>query len=150
MKKNRHARMYEEIAKHGQNLIHLFSLPADTDPVILCKKLKRLETKAHHATTCLCNTNTLNMLGLNRFTGYDVHQATDEEQDEFFDKILNGLDKILNFRAQNIPVFINYDPRGYALKIKSEWTRGYAIAGGRIETDFGGYGLIAPEFTGEE
>lgn len=138
---NKHDRMYQQIEKHGADLNKIFK--TEFDNVKLCKKLLTLENKAHHATTCLCNTNTLDLLELNRFTGYDVKQTTEEEQDAFFEKILNSVDKILNFKAQNIPVFINHDPRGYALKIKSEYCQGL-----QIHQDFGGYGILAPEFEG--
>ncbi len=139
----KHERMYEQIEKHGANLNAIFN--TDLDNIKLCKKLFQLENKAHHATTCLCNTNTLNLLDLNPYTGYDVKQATEEEQDAFFDDILNKVDKILKFREKNIPVFINHDPRGYALKIKSEYVREHNL---QIHQDFGGFGIIAPKFDG--
>ena len=151
---NKHKRMYQQIENHGNNLKGIFARKtwgkdclefSQIDPVKLCKKLLRLENKAHHATTCLCNTNTLDLLELNRFTGYDVKQATEEEQDAFFEAILNKVDKILHFKEKNIPVFINYDPRGYALKIKDDYVREHKLI---IHQDFGGYGIIAPEFDG--
>lgn len=148
-RKQQHENMYQQITKHGENLIRLFNLPIDTGPVKLCKSLQRLETKAHHAATCLSNTNTLDRLELNRFTGYDVHQATEDEQTVFFDKILKSVDKLLNFKKQHIPVFVNFDPRGYALKIRPEYVEALRAGSNGIETDWGGFGLIAPEFTGE-
>jgi hypothetical protein len=140
---NKHDRMYQQIEKHGANLNAIFNTGIDN--IKLCKKLNSIEIKAHHATTCLCNTNTLNLLELNRFTGYDVKQATEDEQDAFFDAILNKVDKILKFREKNIPVFINHDPRGYALKIKDDYVRNNNIT---IYQDFGGYGILVPEFDG--
>jgi len=142
---NKHERMYEQIRTHGENLNKIFAL--NEDPIKLAKKLHALEVKAHHAATCLLNTNTLNLLELNRFTGYDVTQATEEEQEKFFGKILDKVDKLLNFRAQNIPVFINYDARGYTLKIKSEYVANITE---RIERDWGGYGILSPDFDGKE
>jgi hypothetical protein len=139
-------RMYEEIRKHGENLNNIFH--TDLDPVKLCKKLFKLENKAHHAATCLCNTNTLDRLALTRdeeHTGHYPRQATEDEQDLFFDKILKSVRKILNV-PDTYPIFINHDPRGYALKIKSEYV---SMTNMKIYTDWGGYGIIAPEFTGE-
>ena len=143
--KNRKERMYAAIELHGENLNVIFKTGIDN--ITLCKKLFRLENKAHHATTCLCNTNTLDRLELNRFTGYDVKQATEEEQDAYFNKILESLDKILDFKRKGVPVFINHDPRGYALKIRESWVTEYKNKGGRIYSDWGGYGILAPDLT---
>jgi len=41
-----------------------------------------------------------------------------------------------------IPVFFNSDPRGYALKIKDDYTRDITIY-----RDWGGYGILAPDFS---
>ena len=133
---NKHKRMYQQIENHGKNLINIFNLPETTDPVKLCKSIMRLETKAHRAATCLCNTNTLDQMN-----GYPEEQTSEADQDMFFAGILAKLDKILNFEQQNIPVFINHDPRGYALKIKSEYVNDL-----NIYRDFGGYGILAPMF----
>ena len=140
--------MYEEIEKHGQQLNDIFKTKFDN--ITLCKRLFSLENKAHRATTCLCNTNTLNLLELNRFTGYDVKQATEEEQEVFFDKITRSLEKILGKEGAG-HCFINHDPRGYALKIKDSWiTEQYKKDNKfRIYTDFGGNGILAPEFNGK-
>jgi hypothetical protein len=130
--------MYEKIEKHGKALIKFFGLP-NQDPVKLSKMLFRIERKAHHAATCLCNTNTLNLIELNQYTGYDVEQATEEEQDAFFDGLRKMIEKYIG--AENMDkVFINHDPRGYALKIKPEFADGFP------EKDWGGNGIIAPDF----
>lgn len=132
-------KMYQDIKEHGENLNAIFN--TGLDPITLCKKLHRLEVKVHHATTCLCNTNTMHLLELNRFTGYDVKQATDEEQDLFFDKIKEAVYKILGDEARD-KVFINYDPRGYALKIREDF-----VSGKNIHKDWGGFGILAPDFS---
>lgn len=135
---NKKEKMYEKIENHGKAIIRFFKLQ-DQDPVKLSKALFRLENKAHHATTCLCNTNTLNLLELNQFTGYDVKQATEEEQDKFFDGIRASLAKIIG--KDNLKkCFINFDPRGYALKIKEEFSKDF------YNKDWGGYGILAPDF----
>ena len=135
------AAMYAQIEQHGKNLNAIFN--TGINPVELCKKLNRLEKIANRASTCLCNTNTLHLLELNKFTGYDVEQATEEEQDAFFDNILKGVFNILGEKAKGA-VFINYDPRGYALKIHSEYVRANNLT---IYQDWGGYGIISPDFT---
>jgi hypothetical protein len=135
--------MFQNISAHGANLNKIFNTSFDN--VTLCKKLRRLELKASYATTCLCNTNTLNLLELNRFTGYDVEQTTEEAQDLFFDKIYKSIYKILGEKAKQY-IFINFDPRGYALKIKSEYVKKEFTAGNNIYTDFGSYGILAPDF----
>lgn len=132
-------KMYQEIEKHGENLNRIFNTSKDN--IALCKSLRRLETKAHRATTCLCNTNTLTLLELNKYTGYDVKQATEEEQDKFFDKITKSLEKIL---GKNDAIFINFDPRGYALKIKDSYIKENNL---KIYQDWGGYGILSPDFS---
>jgi hypothetical protein len=140
---NKKQTMLTEINKHGQNLNYIFN--TEFDNITLCKKLRRLERKAHFATTCLCNTNTLNLLELNRWTGYDVEQATEEEQDVFFDKIRKAVVKILGDKSKDSLV-INYDARGYALKLRQEFVKQEREQGNNIYTDWGGYGILAPDF----
>jgi len=134
-------KMYQEIEKHGKNLNNIFHTSKDN--ISLCKSLRRLEVKAHHATTCLCNTNTLHLTELNRYTGYNVDQTTEEEQDIFFDKIIKSLEKILGKKHID-KVKINYDPRGYALKIRDNYIKENNI---KIYQDWGGYGILAPDFS---
>jgi hypothetical protein len=45
--------MYNKIQKHGNNLKTIFNL--NTDSVKLCKKLFRLENKAHRLAEDYCN-----------------------------------------------------------------------------------------------
>jgi len=133
-------KMQAAIETHAANLEAIFP-NATRSGAALCKALLRLERKANWAAACLLNTNTLHLQELNRFTGYDVEQATEEEQDAFFDKILASVCKLLGPEAREL-VFINYDARGYTLKIKSEKAQGL-----KIHKDFGGYGIIAPDLT---
>lgn len=142
IKQKKHA----QILQHGENLKAIFN--TNFDAITLCKKLIRLERKANFAATCLCNTNTLHLLELNRFTGYDVIQTTEEDQNIFFNKIMKSVYKILGENREDI-IFLNLDPRGYALKIKSEYINTLRQEGKNIFTDFGGYGILAPEFTGK-
>ena len=118
--------MYEEIEKHGENIKTIFNLPSDTQPIPLCRILFRLENKAHRFATQSCNG--------------EIHL---ENFQHSTDIILRNLDNLLNFTTQEIPVFVNGDARGYTLKIGDEFIREYK---GRIYRDWGGYGIIAPDF----
>lgn len=125
---NKKERMYQQIENHGKNLNTVFGL--SEDPVKLAKRLHSIEVKAHKLAEDYCN-------GVN---GVDT-----ETWPALTDKILDRLDKIINFKKQNIPVFVNGDARGYALKIDDEYVRHYGLT---IHKDWGGYGILAPEFDG--
>ena len=108
--------MYNKIQKHGNNLKTIFNL--NTDSVKLCKKLFRLENKAHRLAEDYCN------------------GVTDNIESETI-KIINKVKKILNTNE----VFFNGDPRGYALKLSEQFSKDK-----NIHKDWGGYGIIAPNF----
>ena len=108
--------MYNKIQKHGENLKTIFKL--DVDSVKLCKKLFRLENKAHRLAEDYCN------------------GITDNIESETI-KIINKVKKILNTNE----VFFNGDPRGYALKLCDQFSKDK-----NIHKDWGGYGIIAPDF----
>jgi len=91
----------KEVIKHGENLKVFFNLPKDLNVVQLCLKLRRIEIKAH-------------ILMEERYNGTNKTEETQETENEI---ILNKVDKLLNFKQQNIPVFLNENPRGYALKV---------------------------------
>ena len=131
-------RQYEQIKAHGENLLHLFPNATERDPIALCKKLRRLEAKASRITTDYCNGD------------FDAGE-NGEKLDAALDPILAKINAILGNTGKNpVPVFVNRDPRGYALKISSEWTFAYCQqTGRRIYSDWGGYGIIAPEITGD-
>ena len=108
--------MYNKIQKHGDNLKTIFKL--DVDSVKLCKKLFRLENKAHRLAEDYCN-------------GF-----ADNIESETI-KIIDKVKKILNTNE----VFFNGDPRGYALKLCDQFSKDK-----NIHKDWGGYGIIAPDF----
>ena len=130
-------RQAEQIKDHGENLLHLFPRATERDPIKLCKTLRRMEAKAQEIALRLCN-------GPEFPGGYD-------EVDALTGAILEKVNAILGNTGKNpVPVFVNRDPRGYALKISSEWTFAYCQqTGRRIYSDWGGYGIIAPEITGD-
>ena len=123
----KHERMMKRIQKHGENLGIIFPERSIHNPIQLCKKLRQLERKAQKVALDLCNG--------------DIEQAA---ADEAFQVIEYAVNAVLCFARSDVPVFINRDPRGYALKIESEWTK---INAPRLYCDWGGYGIIAPDLT---
>ena len=111
--------MAQRIKKHGDNLKAIFNL--NIDSIKLCKQLFRLENKAHKLTTDYCNGD---------------FQGNIEKEGE---KILSKVAKILNTNTFNM--FLNTDARGYALKFFEDFSKDKTI-----HKDWGGYGLIAPDF----
>ena len=137
----RDVRKYEAIRAHGENLLAIFPNATERNPVSLCKRLRRLEAKASRICLDCCNGN------------FD-EGANGEKLDAALDAILDKVNSILGNNPEDllraVPVFVNRDPRGYALKISSEWTFAYCQqTGRRIYSDWGGYGIIAPEITGD-
>ena len=119
---NKRERMYQQIEEHGENLKKIFKL--DVDAVKLSKKLFSLENKAHRLSTQYCNG--------------DIDAGT---WDTETGKILAKVDKITGYKEKGLPVFINGDCRGYALKLRSEFAYDK-----NIYRDMGGFGILAPNF----
>ena len=124
------AKMYEAIEKHGASLNRIFNTSLDN--ITLSKRLFSLEHKAHKLAEDYCN-------GV-----VDSEQADKLEAQIVIKlhKILGGDKKPLGLE---IPVFVNMDARGYALKIDSEWMLQNAFNSG-LHRDLGGYGILAPDF----
>ncbi len=117
---NKKERMYIKIENHGKKIIEYFNLK-DVDPIQISKRLFSLENKMHKACEDYCN-------------GY----IGEKEFDIMEDKVLNKI-KILLGTSDN--VFVNGDPRGCSLKIN--------IPNTFFVQDWGGYGILAPNFRGE-
>lgn len=155
----RAVRQYEAIRAHGDNLLAIFPNATERDPVSLCKRLRRLEAKASRICLDYCN------------GAFDAGE-NGEKLDAALDAILAKVNAILGNNEQypimNAPIFINRDPRGYALKIadawmnqrREQWDRQIAKQGKkaitegywallRFHRDWGGYGILAPEITGD-
>jgi hypothetical protein len=111
--------MYQRIEKHGDNLKSIFNL--DVDSVKLCKQLFRLENKAHKLALDYCN---------------GVFEGNIDKESE---KIISKVAKLLNTNTFNM--FFNSDARGYALKFFEDFSKDKPI-----HKDWGGYGIIAPDF----
>jgi len=119
-------KMNFKINLHGNNLLKLFPNCKEQDPVKLCKKLFRLENRAHKIATDWCN---------------GVRETN--EIDAFIAPIFFMITGILGEPSDKV-IFFNGDARGYALKIKPDFVR--AFQDGNIYTDMGGYGILAPDF----
>jgi len=115
--------MYQQIEQHGNNLNAIFN--TGIEPVKLCKSLRRLELKANKIATDWCN-------GV----------IDTEDISSYSEPILKAVRKIL---GENIaPIVFNGDARGYALKIPNGFVKANNLT---IYTDWGGYGIICPDFT---
>jgi len=117
-----------QVKAHGEKIKAIFDLDPERNPVSLCRQLRRIERQGQQLAEDLCNI------------------ANADPDSKRYATLLKKLDKILGFAAQGVPVFINLDPRGYALKIQSEWVLEHR-EDKPIYQDWGGYGIIAPEFT---
>ena len=116
-----------KIVSQGFKIIKFFKLDLSTEEesLKLCKQLRALENKAYEITLRQCN---------------EGEKETDKSEEE---TILNKVDKLLNFKSQDIQVFINGDARGYALKISDKHRD--LLNKANFYMDWGGYGIIAPE-----
>lgn len=126
---NKREKMYTEIEKHGQNLLAIFPGAAERDPVKLAKQLFRLENRAHRLTERLCES---------------IHDADVVAANAELNKIAIRVQQILGVAADASHVFINHDPRGYALKVNDAWLRDHNHV---LYRDWGGYGILAPDFS---
>ena len=114
------------VRKHGNEIKKIFGLTGD--PVILCKKLRKLERQGAALGLRLCN-------------GPEYPEG---EEDRLYADILGKVNDLLGNTSGKIPVFINLDPRGYALKIRDDWVRDNAP---EMHKDWGSYGILAPDLT---
>lgn len=134
-KQSKKERMCTRIQEHGENLLAIFPGAVERDPVKLCKKLRKLEGEAGKFALDYCNGD---------------WQPKDENEVEWRTNVYLGkLCAILGIgfsRAEEMGIFINLDPRGYALKIGDAWVRANDF---RLHRDMGGYGIIAPDITND-
>lgn len=122
--------MYARIHNHGMQLLVIFPNATEQDPVKLCKRLRMWEGKAARLTLDECNT------GADHFAELSTILTSVK-------KLLFGNDPTQQPAELYKAVFINGDPRGYALKISDKYTRGNNLA---IYQDWGGNGILAPDF----
>lgn len=125
------------IIQHGNNLLRIFPKATERDPGTLCRKLRRLEAKAAALALRGCN---------------GPEWDSEEEQEAAYEAVICKVNALLGNPmcgpGRYVPVFINRDPRdprgprGYALKIDDAWM---TANDAKLEKDWGGYGLLAPE-----
>ena len=123
----------ERIEKHGRDLLAIFPAATEQDPVALCKKLRRLERQGAAVALRLCN----------------GPQYRDGEDDRITDGIVGRVNTLLGnigTKQPTVSIFCNRDPRGYALKIRTESMDSQRLL---LHRDMGGYGILAPEITGD-
>ena len=125
---NKKIEMYARIKKHGEDIKKIFSLPADTDPIKLCKSLRRRETEAQM---------------IQEVHGNGFYRLSAKLEAKLMIKLKallmpNGTpEEFLKFG-----IFLNTDPRGYALKIPDDIVKDNAWT---IHKDWGEFGIIAPD-----
>ena len=137
------------IREHGLGLIRFFGLdPNLADPINLCKKLRRLENQAHRITTQLCN----GFPDLYAEVAEKVTKNLEDELDKIEGKVrdlLESYQRPRQFKKINA-IFINGDPRGYALKLDTETIKYFEELGEDFpHKDWGGFGIIAPDLTSD-
>lgn len=108
------------IWQHGEKVKARFNLDPTLPPIALCRKLRRLEQQAHRAAEDYCNGD---------LTSYQYDQQTAA--------IRRKVLRLLGPTAEDA-LSMNGDPRGYALKV---------VPADGLPTDWGGYGLLAPDLT---
>lgn len=132
------AKTLEAVRRHGECLLAAFPNATEKDPVALCKKLRRVENSLNRALTDVCNGD-----------------FQDDKEGARLDALTAGailrVRELLGlnlFNCRDIGLFVNRDPRGYALKLNDDWTRRWNDKNySRIYTDLGGYGILAPDLT---
>jgi hypothetical protein len=112
--------MTQRIERHGLQLLAIFPNATQRDPVKLCKALRRNETIAHRHAEMACN----------------GEYQSEESQDRAAQQIIRPVRALLGDTGER--VWINGDPRGYALKIDLR-------PGEELHRDWGNYGIIAPD-----
>jgi len=118
--------LYQKIEAHGRELQAL-GIGIGIEPVKLCKSLFRIETKIHRLAEDYCNGD---------IDGDQWEIAADKAKKQ-----------ISKYMADPRPIRINADPRGYALKLCTEFMEQHTE--NRLAKDWGGYGILAPDFRNE-
>ncbi len=130
--------MYQQIEQHGNNLNAIFN--TGIEPVKLCKSLRRLEMQAHKLATDYCN-------GENGIDSENWEVKITPVMQKVYSLLNNGKYNDDRPHQKKVPVFLNGDARGYALKINDSYVKILQTVGKNIYTDLGGYGIICPDFT---
>ncbi len=122
------AKNADQLFRHVCNLQKLANVSTYHEAFLIYKKLHRIEARMNRIFTDECN-------------GYlELNEDQEEKRNRRVIKQLN--DMLPGLKT----IFLNGDPRGYALKISSEEARELRDKGINIYTDWGGYGILCPEF----
>jgi hypothetical protein len=133
--------------EHGNNLKRIFALKADTDPILLCKRLRRIESALSKIYAARCDDS-----GTSELAELNQEKRTVERLKGIFpivEESYNGcnITAIDGDNTRVIPIIFNSDPRGYALKIDDAYMTELIKKGFNLHLDWGSYGIIAPEFS---
>ena len=126
----------DAVRRHGENLLAIFPHATEKNPVRLCRALHRWESRGATLALRLCNGPAF---------------PTEDQQERTVQTILKAVNTLLGNEC--VPIFVNLDPRGCALKIDDEWLRDqcqhnqYSLGDAfrALHKDWGGYGIICPE-----
>ena len=158
----------ERIIRHGQQLLAIFPHATERDPMTLCKRLRRLERRGAALGLRLCNgpeypegaaekENAAILGAVNALLGncHEYQPKTGaacgckrgQQRDNC--PTCEGTGRVIDFAAIRsrkplVAVFVNQDPRGYALKIDDEYMRAHGLD---LHRDMGGFGILAPDLT---
>jgi hypothetical protein len=117
------------IRKHGEQLNSIFN--TKLDPMVLCKKLRRIEGAAHKLAEDCCNQLSMESLEF------------DKRYAHIKDRVSNLLGDTWGSIGAEYGVEINLYPRGYSLKINDAYMIEKNLT---LYRDLRGYGILAPEF----
>ena len=117
--------------RHAAALAELFP-NATKSGLDLCRALRRIEARTSRAATDYCN-------------GDMDADGWEESKDGTVDVVTSLLNPSIELANA---IFINGDPRGCALKLHDHFVRIHnRTATTPIHTDWGGYGILAPDLT---
>ena len=121
----------ERINQHIGNLLKIFPEARVKDPALLYRELRAVEKRLHKLAEDDCN------VGVTAKRRERVHAAAKHRLVELFN--------IHEDHDAYEALYLNGDPRGYALKMDEPWTRDRRNSGYPLSTDWGGYGILAPD-----
>ena len=118
----------DQFFRHVCNLQTLAGVSSYHEALMIYKRLHRIEARLNRIFTNECN---------------GTVEITEEQEEKRDAKILKELRSLLPGLKT---IFLNGDPRGYALKIKPEEREELRNKDINLYSDWGGYGILAPEF----
>lgn len=158
------------VERHGRELLAIFPRATEKDPVKLCQKLRRWEKAGEVLGLRMCNGPQYSTPEAKEAEGARILKAVNDILGNVRDNApktgskcsckrgqerdncaaCEGSGMVIDFKAirsmpRIVPVILNRDPRGYALKIDDEWMRAHRDV--VLHRDWGGYGIIAPDLT---